>query len=86
MEKTNFHVRAAYNNCTNNDYLCKIFILNSLDDSLYNVYVVVNKSKEMWDALKKKYRNDDVGTEKFIVANYLDYKMIDSKSIVSWVE
>ncbi|KAL3629905.1 hypothetical protein CASFOL_026217 [Castilleja foliolosa] len=41
--ETNFVVRAAYDNWHNGDYLCKGFLLSSLEDSLSNVYANVNE-------------------------------------------
>ncbi|XP_049363682.1 uncharacterized protein LOC125828429 [Solanum verrucosum] len=46
-------------------------------DDLYNVYSNMKTSKELWDALEKKYKTEDAGMKKFIVAKFLDYKMID---------
>ncbi|XP_049385864.1 uncharacterized protein LOC125849966, partial [Solanum stenotomum] len=62
---------------THSDFLCKNYILSGLQDDLYNVYSNVKTSKELWDALEKKYKKEDVGMKKFIVAKFLDYKMID---------
>ncbi|KAL1545220.1 cleavage and polyadenylation specificity factor subunit 1-like [Salvia divinorum] len=75
-----------YDNWRKGDYLCKNFILSALDDSLYNVYSVVPTSKEIWDNLDKKYRSDDAGTKKFVIAKYLDYKMVDSRLVMDQVQ
>ncbi|XP_019252755.1 PREDICTED: uncharacterized protein LOC109231550, partial [Nicotiana attenuata] len=61
------------------DFLCKCYILSALDDDLYNVYNAMNTLKELWDALEKKYKTKDACLKKFVVAKFLDYKMIDSK-------
>ncbi|TMX03339.1 hypothetical protein EJD97_016939 [Solanum chilense] len=50
------------------------------------VYNNAKTSKELWDALEKKYKIEDAGMKKFIVAKFLDYKMIDSKTIVTQVQ
>ncbi|KAH0654259.1 hypothetical protein KY285_031717 [Solanum tuberosum] len=71
---------------THSDFLCKNYILSGLQDDLYNVYINVKTSKELWDALEKKYKIEDVGMKKFIVAKFLDYKMIDSKTVVTQVQ
>ncbi|KAL3334085.1 hypothetical protein AABB24_030714, partial [Solanum stoloniferum] len=68
------------------DFLCKNYILSGLQDDLYNVYSNVKTSKELWDALEKKYKTEDAGMKKFIVAKFLDYKMIDSKTVVTQVQ
>ena len=36
--------------------------------------------------LRKKYKTKDVGLKKFVVGKFLDYKMVDSKSVVSQTE
>lgn len=33
-----------------------------------------------------KYMTEDTGTKKFFVARFLEYKMIDSKTVVSQVQ
>ena len=67
-------------------FLCKNYILSGLQDDLYNVYSNAKTSKELWDALEKKYKTEDAGMKKFIVAKFLDYKMIDSKTVVTQVQ
>lgn len=55
-------------------------------DELYNVYSGMKTGKELWGVLKRKYKTEDAGTKKFFVARFLEFKMIDSKSIVSQVQ
>ena len=47
------------------DFLCKGYILSILEDDLYNVYSAIKTSKELWDALEKKYNTEDVCLKKF---------------------
>ncbi|XP_070029830.1 uncharacterized protein [Nicotiana sylvestris] len=68
------------------DFLCKSYILRALEDDLYNVYSTVNTSKELWDALEKKYKIEDACLKKFVVAKFLDYKMIDNKTVGTQVQ
>ena len=60
--------------------------MSGLQDDLYNVYSNAKTSKELWDALEQKYKTKDAGMKKFIVAKFLDYKMIDSKTVVTQVQ
>ncbi|CAN6716595.1 unnamed protein product [Malus baccata var. baccata] len=69
-----------------NDFLCRNYIFNALDDSLYDVYVVFKTAKELWESLEKKYKTEDAGSKKFVVGKFLDYKRVDSKSVVSQTE
>ena len=68
------------------DYLCWNYVLNSLTDSLHNVYSMKKSVKELWESLDKKYKTEDVGTKKFLVGRFLDYKMVHSKTVVSQVQ
>ncbi|XP_070006144.1 uncharacterized protein [Nicotiana sylvestris] len=68
------------------DFLCKSYVLSGLEDDLYNVYSGVETSKELWIALEKKYKTEDAELKKFIAAKFLDYKMVDSKSIITQVK
>nr|XP_009798319.1 PREDICTED: uncharacterized protein LOC104244566 [Nicotiana sylvestris] len=68
------------------NFLCKGYILSALEDDLYNVYSALNTSKELWDALEKKYKIEDAFLKKFMVAKFLDYKMIDNKTVGTQVQ
>ncbi|GJT45154.1 retrovirus-related pol polyprotein from transposon TNT 1-94 [Tanacetum coccineum] len=68
------------------DFLWHNYVLNGLVDSLYNVYYKTMTAKELWEALERKYENEDVGTKKFVVARFLDYKMVDSKNVITQVQ
>nr|XP_016438371.1 PREDICTED: uncharacterized protein LOC107764329 [Nicotiana tabacum] len=63
------------------DFLCKNYILSCLNDDLYNVYSVMKTSRELWNALEKKYKTEDGGLKKFAAAKFLDFKMIDGMVI-----
>ncbi|PHT82366.1 hypothetical protein T459_15381 [Capsicum annuum] len=62
------------------------YILSGLQDDLYNIYSGTKTSKELWGALERKYKAEDAGIKKFFVARFLDFKMIDSMSVVSQVQ
>ncbi|XP_076881606.1 uncharacterized protein LOC143529777 [Bidens hawaiensis] len=55
-------------------------------DALYNVYCKAKTAKELWESLDRKYKTEDAGTKKFVVAKFLDFKMIDSKTVMSQVQ
>ncbi|PHT48473.1 hypothetical protein CQW23_12681 [Capsicum baccatum] len=59
------------------------YILSGLQDDLYNVYSRTKTSKELWGVLEQKYKIEDARTKKFFVARFLEYKMVDNKSVVS---
>ncbi|GJX07078.1 retrovirus-related pol polyprotein from transposon TNT 1-94, partial [Tanacetum coccineum] len=68
------------------DFLCHNYVLNGLIDPLYNVYCKTTTAKELWESLERKYKTEDAGTKKFVVARFLDYKMVDSKNVISQVQ
>ena len=36
------------------DFLCHNYLLNDLDNTLYNVYCAFNTARELWESLDKK--------------------------------
>ncbi|XP_076882866.1 uncharacterized protein LOC143531458 [Bidens hawaiensis] len=68
------------------DFLCRNYVLNGMVDALYNVYCKAKTAKELWESLDQKYKTEDAGTKKFVVAKFLDFKMIDSKTVMSQVQ
>ncbi|KAL2491872.1 zinc knuckle (CCHC-type) family protein [Abeliophyllum distichum] len=60
--------------------------MNGLADSLYNVYSTMKTAKELWESLDRKYKTEDAGAKKFIIGRFLDYKMVDSKPVISQVQ
>ena len=41
--------------------------------------------KEIWNALEAKYKTEKVGTNKFIIQKYFDYKKLDNISVLDQV-
>ena len=84
--ETDRQVVAAVETWKHADFLCKNYIQNGLDNTLYSVYSSIKTAKELWDSSDKKYKTEDAGTKKFIVGKLLDYKMVDSKTVLSQVQ
>lgn len=55
-----------------------------MKEDLCNVYSVHRISKELWNTLEKKYKTED--TKKFMAAKFLEFKMVDNKSVISQVQ
>ena len=70
----------------NFDFLCRNYILNRLDDTLYDMYSLCNFAKELWDSLEKKYKIEDASAKKFVIAKFLKYIMVDTKTVMKQVE
>ena len=66
----------------NGDYICRGHILNGMSDSLFDIYQNVESAKELWDSLESKYMAEDVSSNKFLVSNFFNYKMIDSRPVM----
>ncbi|GJW27908.1 zinc finger, CCHC-type containing protein [Tanacetum coccineum] len=66
----------------NDDYICRGNILNSMSDSLFDVYTNVESAKELWDSLESKYMAEDASSKKFLVSNFNNYKMVDSRPVM----
>ena len=50
------------------------------------MYSLKKTSKELWESLDKKYKMKDVGSKKFVVSKFLEYKIVDSKSVINQVQ
>nr|GEW45888.1 putative zinc finger, CCHC-type [Tanacetum cinerariifolium] len=64
------------------DYICRGHILNGMSDSLFDVYTNVESAKELWDSLESKYMADDSSSKKFLISNFNNYKMVDSRLVI----
>lgn len=43
-------------------------------------------TNQLWESLERKYKTDDVGTKKHVVEKFLEFKIIDSKSVMTQVQ
>ncbi|KAK3029035.1 hypothetical protein RJ639_040087 [Escallonia herrerae] len=86
MGMSELHVLAAVDAWKHSDFLCKNYILNGLDNALYNVYSPMVNVKALWESLERKYKTEDAGSKKFVVGKFLDFKMVDSKTVISQVQ
>ncbi|KAK2997500.1 hypothetical protein RJ639_024791 [Escallonia herrerae] len=77
---------AAVDAWKHSNFLCKNYILNGLDNALYNVYSPMVNAKALWESLEKKYKTEDAGSKKFVVSKFVDFKMVDSKTVISQVQ
>ncbi|XP_058783854.1 uncharacterized protein LOC131658594 [Vicia villosa] len=66
----------------NNDYICRWHILNGMSDPLFDIYQNVEYAKELWDCLEAKYMAEDSSSKKFLVTDFNNYKMVESRSVM----
>jgi len=57
-----------------------------LDNTLYNMYSLIKSVKALREALDRKYKVEYTGMKKVIVNEFLDFKIIDSRNIISQVQ
>ena len=68
------------------DFLCQNYVLKGLLDELYNVYGSKKMAKELWEFLDHKYKSKDASANKFLVDQFLNFKTVDSRTIISQVQ
>ncbi|MGG6712787.1 UNVERIFIED_CONTAM: hypothetical protein ITH36_24460, partial [Salmonella enterica subsp. enterica serovar Weltevreden] len=56
--------------------------LNVMSNTLFDTYLEVETSKELWDKLEAKYVSEDASSKKFLVANFMKYVMVDSRPVM----
>ncbi|XP_020266922.1 uncharacterized protein LOC109842457 [Asparagus officinalis] len=67
------------------EVLCRGHILNTLSDRLYDLFTRIKSARKIWNALEFKYKAEEEGTNKYLIAKYLEYKMVDDKSVLEQV-
>ncbi|XP_071728982.1 uncharacterized protein [Rutidosis leptorrhynchoides] len=70
------------NKWDNDDFICRGHILNGMSDALFYVYQYVETAKELWDSLESKYMSEDASSKTFLVSNFNNYKMVDSRPVM----
>ena len=60
--------------------------MNGLHDSLYNVYWTIKTAKELLESLDRKYKIEDVEAKKIVIDRFLNFKMVDSRIMISQVQ
>ncbi|KAK3009272.1 hypothetical protein RJ639_013837 [Escallonia herrerae] len=70
------------------DTYCKGYILGGMSYTLYDVYEIKyanNTANELWDDLDNKYKTEEVGNKKFLISKLFDFRMVDSKSVITQI-
>ncbi|GJV70275.1 hypothetical protein Tco_1485784 [Tanacetum coccineum] len=66
----------------NDDYVWRGLILKGMSDPLFDIYQNVESRKELWDSLEAKYTAEDASSKKFLVSNFTNYKLTDSRPVM----
>ncbi|GMI66769.1 hypothetical protein like AT4G00980 [Hibiscus trionum] len=70
----------------NDDYLCRHCILNALSDNLYYQFSKKAKTaKDLWEELKLVYLYEEFGTKRAQVRKYIEFQIVDGRSIVEQI-
>ncbi|GJR63969.1 zinc finger, CCHC-type containing protein [Tanacetum coccineum] len=57
-------------------------IFNGIPDPLFDIYHNVESSKELWGSLEAKYMAEDASSKKFLVSNFKNYNMTNSRPVM----
>ncbi|KAL1549742.1 hypothetical protein AAHA92_17807 [Salvia divinorum] len=78
--------KAALQRWITDDYLCRNNILNSLCDSLFQLYSQKSSSAgELWEELKAVY-NEDFGNQRSQINKYINFQMVDGVPIFDQIQ
>ena len=61
----------------------KSIFLNAFPDSLFDVYQNVETTKELRETLNNRYLTEDATSKKFLASHFMNYKMVDAKSVTT---
>ncbi|XP_074352004.1 uncharacterized protein LOC141691162 [Apium graveolens] len=68
------------------DGVARAAILAALANTLFDVYSSdAYSAKQLWEKLDQTHNTDSQGLEKYSVARFLDYKLVDTKSMTEQV-
>ncbi|XP_023730876.1 uncharacterized protein LOC111878589 [Lactuca sativa] len=65
----------------NDDYICKVHILNGIPDALFDIHGDALSSKELWDIVELKYITKNASSKKFLVSDFNKFKMVDLRCV-----
>ncbi|KAJ0046060.1 hypothetical protein Pint_05147 [Pistacia integerrima] len=85
-DEHNVQVISVVDAWKHSEFLCQNYVMNCLTDSLYSVYDSKKMAKELWESLDRKYKTKDAGSKKFMVGQFLDYKMVDLRVVINQVQ
>ena len=78
-------LKAARKKREDNEVMCEGHILNTHSDRLYDLYNSMESAVEIWNALEYKYKTEKEGTYKFFILKYLEFVIVDTKSILDQI-
>lgn len=70
------------NKFNKDDRTCKGMLLHYMTNALLDIYRKYDSAKGNWDALDKKYGNDDAGSKHYTISKWLKCEVDDDRPIV----
>ena len=64
------------------DTLFRGCVISVLTENLVDSYVLLPTGKELWDGLETQYGVSDAGSELYVMKQFLDYRMVEDRSVV----
>ena len=80
-DETPAEIRKRYE-WENDDYICRGHIFNGMSDPLFDIYQNVENAKQLWNDHESKYIVVDDSSKKFLVSDFNNYKMVDSRPVM----
>ncbi|KAK0586627.1 hypothetical protein LWI29_009886 [Acer saccharum] len=84
-DKDTYTLQAERKKRSEDEVMCRGHILNTLSDSLYDLYNTIKSPKEIWNTLEYKYKAEKEGTDKFLTLKYFEFTMVDTKPILDQI-
>nr|XP_027075858.1 uncharacterized protein LOC113699697 [Coffea arabica] len=67
------------------EVVCRGYILNTLSDSLYDLFATVKSPKEIWTTFEHQHVNQKQGSDKFLIKKYFDFKFINNSPLLDQI-
>ena len=64
------------------DTLFRGLVISVLGENLVDSYVWLPTGKALWDALEAQYGVSDAGSELYMMEQFLEYRMVEDRSVV----
>ena len=64
------------------DNLFRGCVISVLAENLVDSYIRLITEKDLWDALEAQYGVSDAGSELYVMEQFLDYRMVEDRSMV----
>ena len=60
-------------------------LLSHMTNALFDLFINNKSAKSIWETLEKKYGSDDAGKKKYVTGKWLQFQIVDDKSIMEQV-